>query len=398
MNSAPRDESLLRLSRRVAGLADREMRQFSGPDLAVDVETQQTQQKSLEPRHIASSDVLRLILTTVGHGVDIGAEDKRLWQVRFAYRGQEFLMFFGKSGLRLRGIVAEDVETAYELLVDEIDNKLTRAVASVMEHGVQPLIDVKLQTNDAIVVNQHARYLAMFEYFRSLLRHMQLSELEIEKMETNSAADAMMSALSEVVAMRAKEDKIAHLAIATIAAYFSMLEHRFVLLGAFREDILVLDFSLTTVLRARWREKFEFAFGGLPRKSRTGHLNDLEYLSETYRNPLLHGGGGGTTDGLIVEWLPHFRSVVSARGKITDKYMLWTSAISVCEADDILRRIDSLEVWMQKMPGYAWVKEGLAVDFKKASLATYSEHLADGTLEGFVAGSSDQFDRGLNFE
>jgi hypothetical protein len=399
MNSISGDENIDRLLHRIAGLGHREMRHFSAPDLSVDVEKQRTQQKSLEQRHVASSDLLRLILTTAGQGVDLGAADKRLWEVRFAYKSQECLIYFGKTGLRLRGIVSEDVDTSYELLVDEIDDRLTKAINSVMESGVQPLIDLKLRTNDAIVVNQHARYLSMFEYFRNLLLEMQLSELKFEDREpANSPYDAMTSVFGKIFATRAKEEKISHLAIATIAAYFSMLEHRFVLLAAFRDDILHHDFSLTTVLGAGWREKFQFAFGGLPRENRAVHFADLEYLSQTYRNPLLHGGGGGAIDGLVVQWLPNFRSVVSARGKITDKYMLWTSAISVIEAEDILQRINSLETWMTGLPGYAWVKAGLAVDFEETSLTEYARHLADGTFEWFVDGSSQQFDRVLNYE
>lgn len=400
MTSISGDPNYDRLLHRLAGLTSREMRQFSAPDLSIDVENQQTQQKSLDQGHVASSDVLRLILTTAGKGVNLGAADKRLWEIRFAYKGRECLIFFGKSGLRLRVAAIEDVEAGNELLlVDEIDERLTKAIASVMEHGVQPLIEAKLQTNDAVVVNQHARYLSMFEYFRGLLREMQLSELEFEDQEpTDPLTGAAMSVFRNIFATRAKEEKISHLAIATIAAYFSMLEHRFVLLAAFREDIGDLDFSLTTVLSSGWREKFHFAFGRWPRESRAGHFEDLEHLAQTYRNPLLHGGGGGDIDGLVVQWLPNFSSVVSAKGKITEKYMLWTSPISADEAEDILRRIDSLEKWMTQMPGYAWVKEGLAVNFEDAALSEYGKHLANGTFVEFVGTSSEQFDRVLNFE
>jgi hypothetical protein len=398
MTSISGDENIDRLLHRIAGLAAREMRPFSAPDLSIDVEVQQVLKKSLDQGHVASSDVLRLILTTVGQGVDLGAADKRLWEVRFAYKGRECLIFFGKSGVKLRVSVSE-AEAGHEPLVDEIDDRLTKAIASVMEHGVQPLIDLKLRANDAVVVNQHARYLSMFEYFRGLLGEMQLSDLELQDQEpTDPLSDAMTSVFRKIFATRAKEEKISHLAIATIAAYFSMLEHRFVLLAAFREDIVDLGFSLTTVLGAGWREKFRFAFEGLPRESNARHLEDLEYLAQTYRNPLLHGGGGGDIDGLVVQWLPNFRSAVSARGKISDKYMLWTSAISVSEAEDILLRIDSLETWMTALPGYAWVKEGLAVSFEKGALREYAKHLADGTFERFVEGSSEQFDRVLNFD
>jgi hypothetical protein len=399
MTSISGDENINRLFQQIAGLASRELRPFSAPDLSVEVEDQQVQKKSLDQGHVASSDVLRLILTTAGHGVDRGAADKRLWEVRFAYKGQECLIFFGKSGLKLLVTVREESQPGAGLFADEIDDRLTKAIASVMKHGVQPLIDLKLLTNDAVVVNQHARYLSMFEYFRGLLEEMQLSELEIEDQEpTDPLSDAVTSVFRKMFATRVKEEKISHLAIATIAAYFSMLEHRFVLLAAFRKDIVDLDFSLTKVLGAGWRKKFHFAFGGLPRVSTDGHFEDLEHLAQTYRNPLLHGGGGGDIDGLVVQWMPNFRSVVSARGKITNKYMLWTSAISVNEAEDILRRIDSLETWMTELPGYAWVKEGLAVDFEKSALEEYANHLAKGTFERFVEGSSEQFDRVLNLE
>ncbi|MEW1821753.1 hypothetical protein AB0323_13355 [Arthrobacter sp. NPDC080031] len=399
MDSISGDEKVDGLLHRIAGLAPREMRHFSAPDLSLDVEAQQTQQKSLEHRHVATSDLLRLILVTAGHGVDLGPADKRLWQVRFAYKGQECLIFFGKTGLRLRGIVAENVGTRSGLLVDEIDAMLTKGIASVMEKGVQPLIDLKLQANEAIVLNQHARYLSMFEYFRDLLREMELSELELEDQKPSSMpTDMMMSAFGKLFATRAKEERLSHLTIATIAAYFSMLEHRFVLMAGFRADICNLDFSLTEVLRAGWRRKFQFAFGGLTSEKTVGQLDHLEHLSQTYRNPLLHGGGGGSTDGLVVRWLPNFRSVVSAKGQITDKYMLWSSAISVSEVKDILLRIDSLETWMEDLPGYAWVREGLAVNFEMESLREYAVHLADGTFEQFVDVSSQQFDRALNFE
>lgn len=401
MSSISGEENIDGLLHRIAGLASREMRSFSAPDLSVNVEAaQQTQKKSFEQRHVASSDLLRLILVTVGHGVDLGGADKRLWQVRFAYKGQECLAFFGKWGLKLRALIEDDAEASYGLLVDEIETKLTKGVASVMENGVQPLIDSKLQANDVTIVNQHARYLSMFEYFRGLLREVQLSELEVKDHEpAGSPADAMvMSVFGRVLAVRAKEEKISHLAIATIAAYFSLLEHRFLLLGAFRPDISSLDFSLTEILRADWRRKFQFAFGGLRRDETAGHLDDLEHLVQTYRNPLLHGGGGGATDGLVVQWLPNFRSVVSARGHITEKYMLWTSAINVSEAEDILLRIESVESWMTKLPAYTWVKMGLAVDYERESLREYARHLRDGTFDRFADLASEQFDRVLNFE
>jgi len=398
MTSISGDENLRRLFHRVAGLASRELRPFSDPDLSLDVEDQPVQRKSLDQGHVASSDLLRLILTTAGHGVDLGAADKRLWEIRFAYKGQECLIYFAKSGIKLLVALKEELEPGTGL-VDEIDNRLTKAVENVMKHGVQPLIDLKLLTNDAIVVNQHTRYLSMFEYLRSLLVEMQLSELQIEDQEpVDPMSDAVTSVFKELFATRAKEEKISHLAIASLAAYFSMLEHRLVLLAAFRKDIAHLDFSLIELLGSGWRKKFHFAFAALPRESTNVHFADLEHLAQTYRNPLLHGGGGGDIDGLVVQWMPNFRSVVSARGKITNKYMLWTSPISVKEAEDILRRIDSLETWMTELPGYAWVKEGLAVDFDKGALEKYASHMASGTFDRFVDGSSQQFDRALNLE
>ncbi|PPJ19896.1 hypothetical protein [Nocardia nova] len=396
------------LAKTLEYLAIRQLRDFGAPLHETEEGSGTIFESRLDSTFATMSDLLRIALLSRG-ARDMPIIEKTLWEVEFTYKSVPFTLMHTKFGVKLQSQIAGGPEVPVTSLSEELVDRLRSAVRNMRERVVEPQIVQQRRVNNVEIVNQHSRYQGLVLYFRKKLEGAidgaELSEPEPFRIEVSPSLGGgdlvhdLENVLSGVHRDIERAHEIAYLATALLAGYFSMIQHRLILLTGFSPRVLDDDFSVDELLeRSKWAEQFDAAMKGRGAEDDKVARSDLSYLAKTYRNSLLHGGGGRLSDGIIVEWAPGYRSIVTERGEFTDQFMLWQPAVTSHEARDILVRIDRIESWFNSLPYFPWIERGLPVSFEGRAVATALRHLRDGTVAMHIAQEEFRYDQAVNFE
>lgn len=395
------------------------LREFRPPQEDLVVNSPVRHDFRLDTTYVAMSDLLRLVLVESAGASQYSFRDKALWELRFTFRTFPCLMWHGKTGIRLSvWMAAEDARQNQEV-GGTVLGLLISSMKNIQAREVDPRILEQLKANNVDLVNQHGRYQGFVDYFQNKLtllleerRHLAprhpaeerqrgvhpASEDSVEAAIAAAAAASIRSAIRAQQELVNRDYEIAHMATAFVAGYFALIQHRLVLLTAFSPRALEPAFSVRDLLKMGWQDQFNLAVPPPESSAALAARQHLIHLATTYRNPLMHGGGGRPSDGMFVEWAPGYHSLANMNGGPTDQFMLWRAALSMEEAEDILSRIQVVEDWVRTLPYFPWIRAGIPVSFKRAKVECALRHLAQGTVEHYTEMEEYGFDRVLNFE
>ncbi|WP_227983163.1 hypothetical protein [Nocardia spumae] len=353
--------------------------------------------------------LLYLALRSRG-AVDMPVIEKTFWELSFSYKNFPCRLRHTRSGIKLTVRVEQEHDMVAAPVSDararEIGAKLGSAVKYLQIKVVEPGIAKQKADNNVRIVNQHDRYAGFVSYFRAKLDQ-SLDQIE-ESPELPRSARAqgsesdlesdLMEIAGHMWAERDRRHEVAYLATALLAGYFSLVQHRLVLLTGFSPAALESNFSVESLVGKEWWRQFESAALGRQNPRDNTALSDLHYLAKKYRNTLLHGGGGRLADGIFVEWAPGYHTIETERGVFNDQFMLWQPALTVDEARDITVKMDRIEAWFQTLPYFPWVEGGLPVSFARSAVELAMEHLSNGTAAEYIEREAIRFDLGVNGE
>ncbi|WP_331758710.1 hypothetical protein OG225_41125 (plasmid) [Nocardia sp. NBC_01377] len=388
-------------------LSNRELRDFGAPSERYEVSSTVVE-VHLDSTFATMSDLLHLALLSK-EAQDAPEMEKTLWETDFTFKSVPCTMRHTNFGVTLQVYVADKGDTLGRSIGDEIAKQLRKAVKNIQERIVEPRIAEQRQNNNVEIVNQHNRYQGLFSYFRDRLDealHVTTSEetspTSTTPLTTGSPADELAQGLTHLLqgvqSEVASRHEIAYLATALLAGYFSLIQHRLILLTGFSPRAMENDFSVDELLTMEWRKQFAAAMAGRTSPHDQKALTNLSNLARTYRNTLLHGGGGRLADGMYIEWAPGCHSIVTERGEFTDQYMLSQPAVTSDQAEEILAKIGEIEAWFKSLPYFPWINEGLAVNFRRSAVETALRHLRENTVSTYIEYEIEGYDRDLNFE
>lgn len=351
------------------------------------------------------SQLLRLTLLSCG-AAEAAPIEKVFWDLSFSYTSKACTLRHVRSGIKLSAMLSATENP--EPFVKDLLQRLGSAVKNIQTNVVEPRIEQQRRLNNVRVINQHSRYAGFVSYCRTRLDRALADPAGLSGNPTLPDApatfdddDLKASLMSLLVPIQDELDRaheIAYLTTALLAGYFSLVQHRLALLTGFSPAALDPDFSVDQLFRDEWADQFASATAGRTDKGDKVALSDLHHLAKEYRNALLHGGGGRLADGLSVEWAPGYHSIVTERGEFTDQFMLWQPALTRADAQEILSKIDRLEVWFTSLPYFPWLESALPVRFDRSSIELAVEHLRKGTVAEYIEREDVAFDRAMNGE
>lgn len=338
----------------LAGIRDREMRGFAPPSATFESDAVVITYR-FAPSAASVANVIELILE-VARPRHQAAYEKVAWIREFDFNGRTGRLQWGKSGVRLDVLADGGGPEEGETFGQEVERRLTAAATSFYQRAIYPRVQRELRENRATVINQFARYRGAVDFHLAHLRQMREAGVpETRRARDGSAEASVLSVLEGAMAESVHRRELAYVCTAVIATYFAYVQHALVVLSAFSRAALQPGFSLQVLLGAGWADQFDVAYP-VPQEGQVSRAKlALNHIAKKYRGRLLHGGGGHPADGMVVEWAPGRRSLVSEDGKPTSQFMLWQAPLSAEEIDDVIERIGQVDEVLGGHPYFPWL-------------------------------------------
>lgn len=391
------DETAAHIADTVAGIHQRELRGFEGL-VAAPVEADRVYELRLPVASVAYAPLFDVILRAL-QAFPEQRYEQTAWLYSFTLNGRLCRLRWRRNGLRLDLFRTDDVKHNDAADADRIARRLLSAARSFYRRVVEPQIEPSIAAGHAIVVNQVPRYRGMVDF-----HYKEIVDAKVDATDENvhagseDLAEAIRRLVASALQPRFHDREQSYRATALIAGYFSWVQHLLVVLTAFSPTALRDDFSLQTLLKAKWADQFDAAYPK-PHDVVTAKLKaDLTDLATEFRNPLLHGGGGRFEDGVVVEWAPGSQIMALNPDALTDQYMILAPALTAAQVDDLLTRIDRIDEAFEAHPFFDWAAQGLEADFRRDAIFRARAALHDGAAVSYTDAASRAFDDSVNWD
>jgi hypothetical protein len=378
------------------GIRDRELRGFTPPSASFEPDSPSVHYRFASSA-VSVADIIEVVLS-VARPRHQPAYEKVAWIREFNFRDATCRLQWGKFGLRLTILVSDEGDWAAHELGSEVERRLTAAATSLYQRAIYPRVQRELRENRATVVNQFARYRGAVDFHLAHLRQMRDVDVPGSRSVPEDSLEAVLSVLEGAMAEAAHRREVAYVCTAVVATYFAYVQHALVVLSAFSPAALQPPFSLQKLLEAGWAEQFDVAFP-TPHEGHVSRAKQaLKHIAKNHRGRLLHGGGGHPADGVVVEWAPGRRSLVSEDGKPSTQFMLWQAPLSAEEIEDILERINHVDETIESHPYFPWLRSGLEADFNPQAIEYALRMAEEGKASEYIGYANDSFDRAVNWD
>lgn len=345
---------------------------------------------------VSFEPLFRLILSAAGALKEEGFE-RTAWLFHFTFDGQRCRLRCTRSGIYLDLAVPMVAGKAPERTAADVELRLVNAARQLYRRVVAPRANRKISKGEVTVMNQYGRYRGMVDFYLDEIQRPRSPEQQLGDFQGDTVPE-MIRLMSKALEPLQLSREQAYRATALVAGYFSWVQHLLVALTAFSPKALSEDFSITQTFAAPWAEQFDNAYPS-PQSSAVIRLkSELASLARTFRNPLLHGGGGRYEDGIVVEWAPGQQIIAVDPNAATDLYMLWQPALEPAQVADLVDRIAKIDEALSEHPYFEWVKGGLPVSFGHDDVRKALCHLQNGTVMDYIEETDNAYDRYVNWD
>lgn len=211
--------------------------------------------------------------------------DKGRWAVGCCVEGQPVVFRDRKFGFEIL------VAPASTLELKRILFPLKAALRVLEEDLLEPVANEQIHDGKVAVINRFGEFSHRYQYFRGKADELfAQAEIRPADREGLEGMEIFSAAVDEMNRAAVAEREAFFLSAAMVDAYFSLLEHRLILLRAFSgKPMAAGDFE--KLLGANWEGKLVTVLN-LNSKGREGKelLGELRRIKERIRNPFAHGG------------------------------------------------------------------------------------------------------------
>ncbi|HEY0711762.1 MAG TPA: hypothetical protein VGF45_03755, partial [Polyangia bacterium] len=233
---------------------------------------------AMTPEGFPLPDLLLIGLTMLLGLENYGPGDKMRWGVRFAYRGQVFGVEYRKFGLR----VLVEERNLDSPLIRQVLGK-ARALTNVAERFLrESLVPAQIASGNFTVRNLYAEVDFRYRFWRA---QAEAAYRRPPPPPQHGASDFGLWTYSQPGRPLAEGSA---LGTATVDAFFSRLEHLFILATAFQPAGLP-EGGMLTFLGTSWSSKLQHFLDLDDAKAKRFYDRLLEVRVE-WRNPMAHGG------------------------------------------------------------------------------------------------------------
>lgn len=340
------------------------------------------------PRVLGSQPaVLRFLLQHVLGFQNLGRFEKVSWECVFLFRGTPASIAHRKSGVRvyLGGVSRPEAKRLHR----QVWRPLVAALEVLERDFLTAYAQRQLEADAVTVLNQAWRMREMYDYFS-------------EGSQLAYAGDGRMrerTATGWRILHREIEGSFN--TVATVAAYFSWLEHVLALCLPFvpgRGSTVALSWFL----RQRWRGKWRVLFDTEVDHEASKALARLGAVADRYRNPFLHGAVNATS-GTVGFHLPGCGAISMTLRQEELTPSLYLLPFDQRGFDQARRAFAATDRFLHKHQrtrlAMQWVDAGLDVAYDEASRHAYAAASSSQVaFDTFLRASAEEHDMHANMD
>ncbi|WP_287603264.1 hypothetical protein [Thiothrix sp.] len=215
-----------------------------------------------------------------------GRWEKVAWEIPIKYKNIPMMLAHKKFGFSIRAFTNKE---EHAKLAQEAIYKINKTIP-VAEQLIEPLIKSQVDIGAITLANDYNFLRSRYKYFREkAIEHLKkeiYGDDESEKHYEEAIEEYRKSGSIEID-FRVIKGKAASYIAAMTDAYYSLLEHIFVLIRPF----IINDknnIPLSKFIGLNWSDKYKILFDTKDSKAKK-QLDVLQKIKEIYRNPLAHG-------------------------------------------------------------------------------------------------------------
>jgi len=224
-------------------------------------------------------ELLQLIFGGILKLTIYGQKEKLRWEIPFRYKGIHCSFALQKFGLRLYISCANDTDLDCDKLHKEIIGKLKKRIQTIEKTILIPFAQTQIKEGHVTIVNQYHSLENRYVYFREKAE--KASKRKLKSKGKNFTED-MQKLLQYNYSRRID---VFYNALAMLDAYFSLLEHLFVLVRPFQNG----KPDLVNYISEYWGDKFIKLFDIKKNPTAKSFYDRLDLIKERYRNFYAHG-------------------------------------------------------------------------------------------------------------
>lgn len=228
--------------------------------------------------------IIFIILCTIKKFPYSGKWEKTAWEIPIKYKSVPFILMHAKFGFRIES--NNNDEITQKLGIEAI-SLLIKAVPYA-ELLIEPEISQRVQKGMITLDNQFPDINRRYQFFRKkALKELKKSgkgkEYHLDLKHGEKRAIASYERYLE------KVNAINYYATAMLDAFFSLLEHLFVLLLPFHRSLHIENVNVEAFIGQNWKDKFKQLFILTGDTKALKLYEELYRIKEELRNPLTHG-------------------------------------------------------------------------------------------------------------
>ena len=167
---------------------------------------------------------------------------------------------------------------------------------------------------------------------------------------------------------------------AMMDAYFSLLEHLFVLLLPFINHIDLTNIDIEEFIGKNWKDKFMVIFDLNTDKSAQQMLNRLHQIKENFRNPLTHGYFEKKGQSFFVQ-MKHLGLIPMMLTRSSKQFNYRFCDNVKISFDDIVECFDDFDTFLKNSEstkyGIKYIESGLPISYNPQSCMMYENAMKD---------------------
>jgi len=279
---------------------------------SIDPETSLIYSQKSSKFHIGSDEIqvpelIQFIFSNILNYTVMGPGEKLRWQVRFFYENIDATFALEKFGLRLYlSSPTEDQEKLIKIK-NEITGKLSRLILKAEKHIFTPFAKHQIKERNFTIANHYHKFENRFDFFRNKATNDYIPEVQ-------KGNESIHELARKFNALQEYKYEQSYYAIAMLDAYFSFLEHLFVLILPIAEKPCK-KYDLVQFISSFWSQKYKVLFDVKKNRKAKEFYDQLNELKENFRNYYAHGGFEKNGESLYF----HFPGIGALPAKLSSK-------------------------------------------------------------------------------
>lgn len=245
------------------------------------VYSQKSSKFHIERQEIPVPELIQFILSNILRCPAFGPGEKLRWEIPFHYKKVDCAFALQKFGLRLYISNSDENPKNIIKIEKEIIGKLKRVIAKIEKQLLTPFAKHQICERNVTIANHYHKLENRYVYFRDKAEKKSTPK---PNKDANSDDD-LFAGLNDLFKTKSE---LFYNTIAMLDAYFSFLEHLFVLIIPFVEKQNNKT-NLVQFISNFWSDKFKKLFDITKDTQAKNFYDQLDEIKEHYRNFYAHG-------------------------------------------------------------------------------------------------------------